>query len=483
MKHLIIFALFVYLPWSAMAIGIKQTRIWPDLPLLNIVTQDCVPIQNNIITAPEGCIGQTTNNEYIGASMIMTLKGDTLLNTGNYVPDEAGIRIRIRIRGNSTGVNSRQHPYKLKLTKKADLITPQHPVAPDKDWVLINGKTWNPSFTNEKSGILNWVGNALSRAIGMEWTPRTAFVNVMVNGNYEGVYTLTESVERDAQRINIHKSGFILENDIYFWKDEKSFKTDHQLPFMGYTFKYPDTDKIDDERIEDIAEFMNEFEDRLYKKQDISKYIDYSSFARWILAHDILGSIDGGGTNMFVAKDRFDSDNPLKGGPMKMCVLWDFESIFRCEPNAFASCHLYDYFYYHKLFERTDFCTTYQNIYNEVRPKLMKKFVSKLHKMVDTYSGAYEESMAMHNQIFPNSELPPLSQQVDEAIALLEIRLTNLDNMIPRMVQDVIKSNTIVAVYDLHGRRYRPEVLPKLPRGVYLFRYDNGKVIRKFAGK
>lgn len=74
---------------------------WPDLPLLNIVTTDNVPLVNNIITAPEGCIGQTTDNDYVGASLVMTLKGDTLLNTGNYLPDESGIRIRIR--GNNTG--------------------------------------------------------------------------------------------------------------------------------------------------------------------------------------------------------------------------------------------------------------------------------------------------------------------------------------------------------------------------------------------
>lgn len=292
---------------------------WPDLPLLNIVTTDNVPLVNNIITAPEGCIGQTTDNDYVGASLVMTLKGDTLLNTGNYLPDESGIRIRIR--GNNTGVNNPQHPLKLKLTKKADLITPQQAIAPEKDWVLLSGMAWNPKFTNNLSSILSWAGTALSRIMGMEWTPRTTFVNVMINGDYQGLYTLIESVKRDKKRINIDKKGFIIENDVYFWKYDKYFKTDHQLSYMGYTFKYPDPDDIDDDRLEDIAEFMNDFEKKLYEGNDISQYIDLESFARWILAHDLLGSLDGAGTNMYVSKEKFDPENPLEGGQMKMCVM------------------------------------------------------------------------------------------------------------------------------------------------------------------
>lgn len=312
MKRIALLIAIVCQPWYAMATNDEQIKHWPDLPLLNIVTKDSVEMQNNIISAPEGCIGTTTDNEYVGASMIMTFKGDTLLNTGNYVPDESGMRIRIR--GNSTGANNVQHPYKLKLTKKADLISPQNPIAPDKEWVLLNAIAWNPSFSTNCSSILTWVGGSIGRILQMDFVPRTNFVNVVINGKYEGLYTLIENVKRSSNRIDIHKSGFILENDIFWWNSELTFQTKYLPSFMGYTFKYPDDDEITDEQFHAIEQYINDFEKALYENGDINRFIDLTSFARWILSHDILGSFDAGGTNMFISKDRFSAENPFEGG-------------------------------------------------------------------------------------------------------------------------------------------------------------------------
>jgi hypothetical protein len=53
-------------------------------------------------------------------------------------------------------------------------------------------------------------------------------------------------------------------------------------------------------------------------------YIDVESFARWMLAHDILGNIDGAGSNIFLTKYN-NSDNEL----LKMGCLWDFDVIMK----------------------------------------------------------------------------------------------------------------------------------------------------------
>jgi hypothetical protein len=53
--------------------------------------------------------------------------------------------------------------------------------------------------------------------------------------------------------------------------------------------------------------------------------IDVESFARWLLAHDILGTWDSYGSNLFIARyDTLDSK-------VRMPVLWDFDTIFRME--------------------------------------------------------------------------------------------------------------------------------------------------------
>ena len=462
-----------------------QPQKWPDLPLLNIVTTDNVPLENNIITAPEGCIGQTTDNDYVGASLVMTLKGDTLLNTGNYLPDESGIRIRIR--GNSTGVNNPQHPYKLKLTKKADLISPHYPVAPDKEWVLLNATNCHKDFTNEHTSILAWVGRSIGRILQMDYVPRTNFVNVVINGKYEGLYTLSENVKRSGNRIDIHKSGFILENDLFWWSCDRTFQTEHLPPFMGYSLKYPDDDEITDKQFLAIEQYIKDFEKALFENGDIKRFIDLTSFARWILSHDIIGSFDAGGTNMFISKDRFSAENPFEGDLMKMCVLWDFDSAFRCEPDQFASCHNQNVFYFQKLFEYPEFCKIYRELYQAIRPKLVEAFENEMQQIIDTYSTAYEESMAMHKLVFKDEGCAPLANQAEEAVGLLQKRLTFLDEMIPKLTAvdnvEMGNDNRPVAVYDLNGLRHSINKLPQLPRGVYLIRYANGQVVRKLAGE
>lgn len=93
---------------------------WPDLPLLTIETIDGVMPTATKVYPPEGCVGEGILSEHVPGRLVMTLKGETLYDSGDYIKGESGIRIKIR--GNTTGAYLAQHPYKLKLSKKADLL-------------------------------------------------------------------------------------------------------------------------------------------------------------------------------------------------------------------------------------------------------------------------------------------------------------------------------------------------------------------------
>lgn len=172
---------------------------------------------------------------------------------------------------------------------------------------------------------------------------------------------------------------------------------------------------------------------------------------------------------------------------MKMCVLWDIDSAFRCESDKFASCHDHICFYFQKLFEYPEFCKTYRELYQAVRPKLEESFENEMQRLVNTYSTVYEESMKMHHKVHNDGNWRPLPDQVKEVNDLLQKRLTFLDEMIPKLTAvdkvEMGNDNRPVAVYDLNGLRHSVDELPQLPRGVYLIRYANGQVVRKLAGK
>lgn len=62
-------------------------------------------------------------------------------------------------------------------------------------------------------------------------------------------------------------------------------------------------------------------------------YIDISSWVRWMLAHDVLGSYDQAGSNKFIVKPG-DSDKCYMG------PIWDFDGI-EMTPNNWARIHYF----------------------------------------------------------------------------------------------------------------------------------------------
>ena len=75
-------------------------------------------------------------------------------------------------------------------------------------------------------GLNTLVGLKVNELIEMQWTPQYCFVNLMINGDYRGIYILTESVKRDIDcRLNVDKTGYIIEYDAYWWNEDVYFES------------------------------------------------------------------------------------------------------------------------------------------------------------------------------------------------------------------------------------------------------------------
>ena len=144
---------------------------------------------------------------------------DTLGTAANPLP------IQIRGRGNWTWSGFDKKPYKLRFdTKQAVLGMPKN-----KHWALMAGADDNLGF------MRNTVGYMLSELIGMRWTPKQVPVELMLNGTYQGLYFLTETVRIGKNRINIAEQpnnntnpstlygGWLLEIDNYEGPNQVSF--------------------------------------------------------------------------------------------------------------------------------------------------------------------------------------------------------------------------------------------------------------------
>ncbi len=144
-----------------------------DLPVLSITTTGAAPV--------------ASKDTYVTASMTIT---DAAMPSYNYKGT-----LGIKGHGNSTWLMPKK-PYRLNLDTKASLLG----MTSDSNWILL-------ANYDDKTMLRNDVAFQMSTRIGMFWTPHSAFVEVMLNGVYEGTYELTEKVEVSKARLNIGSIG------------------------------------------------------------------------------------------------------------------------------------------------------------------------------------------------------------------------------------------------------------------------------------
>ena len=60
----------------------EEVKMWPDIPLLEVVTEDGEFPTCEVLAPPEGGIGTGIDAEYVKGRLTMTLKGETLYESG-----------------------------------------------------------------------------------------------------------------------------------------------------------------------------------------------------------------------------------------------------------------------------------------------------------------------------------------------------------------------------------------------------------------
>lgn len=107
---------------------------------------------------------------------------------------EAPLPLQVRGRGNYTWIAHDKKPYKLRLDQKQSLLG----MPRNRHYALL------ACAGNGMSEFLkNAVGFEASRRVGLAFTPRQQPVELVLNGEYRGLYLLTETVRVGKNRVNI----------------------------------------------------------------------------------------------------------------------------------------------------------------------------------------------------------------------------------------------------------------------------------------
>ena len=318
LKHRFLSLLLLMMPLMSLAQTsekVLEEYFGLGLPLICITTTDGMDPTSEGIMHPEGpYVGASITNVVPKEARMQIYRADTLwYDSGDYQEDESGITIKHR--GNTSAYYYKNKPFKLKLQKKADLVDFHEEGdtvnKKSKDWVLLNGA----------ESLHVYIANQMSRLVGLEYTPRMEFANVIINNDYRGIYMLSENVKRDKNcRVNVDKEdGYIIELDAYFWNE--SFSIPSKLTrYMQWTLKYPNPEDLTPEQEANIRNDIERLEASVFG-DNYPEVIDVQSFARWILLHDILGTFDPAGSNIYVARQNTDP-----ASLMRMPVAWDLGS-------------------------------------------------------------------------------------------------------------------------------------------------------------
>ena len=241
--------------------------------------------------------------------------------------------ITIERRGNSSQWNDKR-PYRFETVDQdgennnVELLG----MPEENDWVLY--APWQ-----DKTMIRNVLAYQLSNDMG-RYASRTRYVELYLNGDYQGIYVLMEKIKRDNDRVNISKlnpeeiegddltGGYILKFDWFFTGDNiGGFQSNHDG--ITYNYHYPKPSDIVPEQEEYIQNYIDDFENIMLSSNYADSITGYpsrmnvESFVDFILVQELAKNVDAYRLSTYIYKDKDSIDNRLTAGPV-----WDFNHGF-----------------------------------------------------------------------------------------------------------------------------------------------------------
>ncbi len=257
-------------------------------------------------------INVVTNGGAAINSKDIYVQADISINGKKIYEDYKG-STQIRGRGNSTWSFPKK-PYKLKLDTKASLFG----LAAAKDWILL---------ANYLDGMhmLNPVAMKIGKLLNMPFTNNIIPVELTINGQYQGIYMLTEQIEVKKSRIDIDSTGILLQLDTNFDDPWKFKSTAYQLPVM---IMFPDILNASE-----VTPIKNQFEklESLVARSDFpnNSYLDYldaESVANYFLVYMLTD-------NEEINHPKSTYIHKTATGKWTMGPIWDFDWAYSYEKS------------------------------------------------------------------------------------------------------------------------------------------------------
>lgn len=238
-------------------------------------------------------------------------------------------RATIKYRGASSYSKFDKKQYRIKFYKNEKDSAKEVSLAgmgANSEWVL-NG----PYL--DKTLIRNKLVYDLARELN-GWAPDTRFVELFVDGEYQGVYLAVEPVTNGESRLRLAEFGLLSGETAYIVNrdriDTGSEEIDTWGKTNGYTYnalyiRYPSKNKITEKQKAYIQKDISEFEQVLYGKNfsderiGYQAYIDMDNWVDYFIINEFAMNYDAGNLSTYLYKEL--------DGKLQLAV-WDFNNGF-----------------------------------------------------------------------------------------------------------------------------------------------------------
>ena len=300
-----------------------QTFTSSHLPIVVVNTGNATYDEANIPDDPK----VTANMGIINNATGMNTLGDA------YEYESA---IGIETRGNSTqGFEKKTYSLELRDNLGQDVSHAILGMGKEEDWIL-------HAMVIDKTLLrIPFTFNLAQRA--GHYASNWRYVELVVDGDYRGLYIMCERIKRDDDRVDIAQlnpsdltgdqvtGGYILRID---WLDAPSgFASSYDSQSgdpMYFQWYYPRAGDIQPAQAAYIQSYMQTFEDAVFGPNfqnsggsHWSHYADLTSFVDFLIINEVSKNADGYKLSSYIHKDKQSKGGKLKAGP-----IWDFDQTY-----------------------------------------------------------------------------------------------------------------------------------------------------------
>ena len=321
-------------------------------------------------------------------------------------------------RGNNSWSYDKR-PYALTLSAAGDLLD----MGAATNWVLL-------SNSPDKTNLSNYLIYNLAADCGLPWTPECRYVDIYLNGEYNGLYLLTEKVEVGTNRLDLDTSAgdFLCKADLP-GRCRNPIRTNVG---RSVEISYPRTP--DHAEYETIQSRINQMEEVILSGADLdtSELIDLDSWVRRYLLDEISANIDSDLASSYF----YYSDGVFYAGPA-----WDYDMSFGNSPRNQEPCsfiakntkksELFESPYYGALYSNESFYNRMVEIYKlEFLPALQRLLDGDLQKLINFIGDAAQMNEIRWESMYDSLLiwLPETIRETDDLMTYLDSRVAFLND-------------------------------------------------------